>query len=50
MGLCLHLLASRLGLRAKRGRVAKSLVHGLLLLEDVQFFSDGTEDSLARHL
>ena len=32
------------------GRVAKSLVHGLLLPEDVHFFSDGTKDSLARRL
>ena len=26
------------------GRVSQSLVHGLLLPEDVQFFSDGSED------
>ena len=32
------------------GRVAESLVHGLLLPEDVQFFLDGTKDLLARHL
>ena len=30
--------------------MAESLVHGLLLPEDVQFFSDGTKDLLARHL
>ena len=32
------------------GQVAQSLVHGLLLPEDVQFFSEGTEESLARRL
>ena len=36
--------------QGKGGRVAQSLVQGLLLLEDVQFFSDGTEELLARQL
>ena len=30
------------------GRVAQSLVHGLLLPEDVQFFTEGDEDSLVQ--
>jgi len=36
--------------QGQEGKVAKSLVHGLLLLEDIHFFSDGTEDSLAWQL
>lgn len=32
------------------GQVAQSLVHGLLLPEDIQFSSKGTEESLARRL
>ena len=32
------------------GRVAESLVHDLLLLEDIHFFSDGIEDSLVWRL
>ena len=32
------------------GRVAQSLVHGLLLLEDVRFFTKGDEDLLVRRL
>ena len=32
------------------GRVAQSLVNGLLLPEDVRFFSNGTEDSIVRRL
>lgn len=34
----------------RKGPVAQSLVRNLLLLEDVQFFSDETEESLARQL
>ena len=30
--------------------MVQSLVSGLLLLEDVQFFSDGSEDSIVRQL
>ena len=30
--------------------MAESLVHGLPLPEDIQFFSDGTKDLLARRL
>ena len=36
--------------KGEGGRVAQSLVHGLLLLEDVCFFSEGDEDSLVRRL
>ena len=36
--------------KGHRGRMAQSLVHGLLLLEDVQFFTEGDEDSLVRRL
>ena len=32
------------------GRVAQSLVSGLLLPEDVRFFSNGTKDSIVRRL
>ena len=32
------------------GRMAQSLVNGLLLPEDVQFFLDGSEDSIVRRL
>ena len=34
----------------ERGRVAQSLAQGLLLLEDVHFFSGGTDKSLANWL
>ena len=36
--------------KGEGGRVAQSLVHGLLLLEDVRFFSEGDEDSLVQWL
>ena len=36
--------------QGERGWVAQSLVQGLLLPEDVQFFLDGTDGSLARRL
>ena len=36
--------------QGERGWVAQSLVQGLLLPEDVQFFLDGTDRSLARRL
>ena len=32
------------------GRVAQSLVHGLLLPEDVSAFADGTDESMGRRL
>ena len=32
------------------GRVAQSLVHGLLLPKDVHTFEDGTDESLGRQL
>ena len=32
------------------GRVAQSLVHGLLLPEDVNAFEDGTNESMGRRL
>ena len=35
---------------AQGGRVAHSLVSDLLLPEDIQFFSDGSEDSIVRWL
>ena len=31
-------------------RVAQSLVSGMLLPEDIQFFSDGSKDSIVRRL
>ena len=40
----------RMWAQGERGQVAQSLVQGLLLPKDVQFFSDGTEESLARRL
>ena len=40
----------RMWAQGERGQVAQSLVQGLLLPEDVQFFSDGTEESLVRRL
>ena len=36
--------------KGEGGRVAQSLVHDLLLLKDVRFFSEGDEDSLVRRL
>ena len=33
--------------KGEGGRVAQSLVHGVLLSEDIQFFSDGSEESIA---
>ena len=36
--------------KGERGHVAHSLVHGLLLLEDVHTFKDGTGESLGRRL
>ena len=36
--------------KGEGGRVAQSLVHSLLLVEDVRFFSEGDEDSLVRWL
>ena len=36
--------------KGQGGRVAQSLVHDLLLLKDVRFFSEGDEDSLVRRL
>ena len=36
--------------KGKGGRVAQSLVHGLLLPEDVRTFEDGTDESLGRRL
>ena len=36
--------------KGERGRVAQSLVHGLLLPEDVRTFEDGTDESLGRRL
>ena len=34
--------------KGEGGRVAQSLVHGLLLLEDVSAFADGTDESMGR--
>ena len=36
--------------KGEGGRVAQSLVHGLLLPEDVSAFSDGTNESMGRRL
>ena len=36
--------------KGEGGRVAQSLVHGLLLLEDVSAFADGTDESMRRRL
>jgi len=36
--------------KGERGRVAQSLVHNLLLPEDVHTFEDGTDESLGRRL
>ena len=36
--------------KGEEGRVAQSLVHGVLLPKDVRFFSDGDEDSLVQWL
>ena len=36
--------------KGEGGRVAQSLVHSLLLPEDVHFFSEGDEDLLVRRL
>ena len=36
--------------KGKGGKVAQSLVHDLLLLKDVRFFSEVDEDSLVRRL
>ncbi|KAK9990368.1 hypothetical protein SO802_025353 [Lithocarpus litseifolius] len=40
----------RLWAQGEGGRVAHSLASGLMLLEDVHFFRDGTEDSIAKRL
>ena len=36
--------------KGEGGKVAQSLVHGLLLLEDIWFFTEGNEDSLVQRL
>jgi len=36
--------------KGEGGKVAQSLVHGLLLPEDIRFFSEGDKDSLVRRL
>ena len=36
--------------RGEGGRVSQSLVHGLLLLEDVHAFKDGIDESMGRRL
>ena len=36
--------------KGERGCVAQSLVHGLILPEDVRTFEDGTDESLGRQL
>ena len=36
--------------KGEGGRVAQSLIHSLLLPEDVCFFSEGDEDSLVQRL
>ena len=36
--------------KGERGYVAQSLVHGLLLPEDVHAFEEGTEESMGRRL
>ena len=36
--------------KSEGGRVAQSLAHGLLLLEDVHAFEKGTEESIGRRL
>ena len=36
--------------KGEEGHVAQSLVHGLLLPEDVHTFKDGTDESLDRRL
>ena len=40
----------RIWAQGEGGRVAQSLVHGLLLLEDIHVFANATEESLARRL
>ena len=40
----------RMWTQGEGARVAQSLVHDLLLLKDVQFFSDGSKDSIVRRL
>lgn len=40
----------RMWAQGKRGRVAQSLVSGLLLPKDVWFFSDGIKDSIVQRL
>ena len=40
----------RMWAQGKGGRVAQSLVSGLLLPEDVRFFSDGFKDSIVPRL
>ena len=36
--------------KGEGGRVAQSLVHGLILPEDVSAFADGTDESIGRRL
>ena len=36
--------------KGEGGKVAQSLVHGLLLPEDIRFFTEGNGDSLVRRL
>ena len=40
----------RLWAQGNGGKVAQSLVNGLLLPEDIQFFSDGSKDSIVQWL
>ena len=36
--------------KGEKGRVAQSLVHGLLLPEDMSAFADGTDESMKRRI